>query len=318
MDEGTVPSTSVKAEAPKKQPAPQARLRTLGIVTVLFVSTAMGFLGGWLGAENKLSNGELSQNSQQQIVSSESDLISSIAKEVGPSVVSVNVTANVRKKMLRSELRIQSRVEAGEYTDYGLMHQHAVSYDYVYRGKGKKKIRNRLYFGQSNGFTMYAAGQRTGSGGGITSTSAFVSQDYAYDALFLGRNESEGLLSQQFHRSQGGLAAPTNLGANLMLITLNTEFDIPVKFPIGLYGGYALLNNKVISKANETSWTNAWNAGVSLPLIRNIFQIYVPVVYSNNINDEVKMKDLKFGETIMFELNLKLCNPLEIARNFDL
>lgn len=96
MDEGTVPSTSLKTEAPKKQPAPQARLRTLGIVTVLFVSTAMGFLGGWLGAENKLSNGELSQNSQQQIVSSESDLISSIAKEVGPSVVSVNVTANVR------------------------------------------------------------------------------------------------------------------------------------------------------------------------------------------------------------------------------
>lgn len=230
----------------------------------------------------------------------------------------IRVIANVRKKMLRSELRIQSRVEAGEYTDYGLMHQHAVSYDYIYRGKGKKKIRNRIYLGQSNGFTMYASGQRTGSGSGITSTSAFVSQDYAYDALFLGRNENEGLLSQQFHRSQGGLAAPTNLGANLMLITLNTEFDLPVKFPIGLYGGYALMNNKVISKANETKWTNAWNAGVSLPLIRNIFQIYVPVVYSNNIADEVKFKDLKFGETIMFELNLKLCNPLEIARNFDL
>ncbi len=96
MDEGTAPVTAVKEQAPKKQPAPQARLRTLGIVTILFVSTAMGFLGGWLGAENKLSNGELSQNSQQQIVSSESDLISTIAKEVGPSVVSVNVTANVR------------------------------------------------------------------------------------------------------------------------------------------------------------------------------------------------------------------------------
>lgn len=96
MDEGTVPSAPIKAQAPKKQPETQTRLRTLGIVTVLFVSTAMGFLGGWLGAENKLSNGQLSQNSQQQIVSSESDLISSIAKEVGPSVVSVNVTANVR------------------------------------------------------------------------------------------------------------------------------------------------------------------------------------------------------------------------------
>lgn len=230
----------------------------------------------------------------------------------------IRVTASVKKKMLRSELRIQSTVEAGEYTDYGLMHQHTVNYDYIYRGKGKKKIRNRLYFGQSNGFTMYAAGQRTGIGHSVTSTASIVGQDYVYDALFLGRSESDGLLSQQIHRTQGGLAAPTTLGANMILTSLNTEFDLPVKFPIGIYGGIALMQNKDLVKRNTVNWTNAWNAGVSLPLIRNVFQIYVPLVYSQNIENGIQLKNLDFTNTILFELNLKLCNPLDLMRNFDL
>ena len=70
--------------------------------------------------------------------------------------------------------------------------------------------------------------------------------------------------------------------------------------------------------ANKKDWRNAWNAGISLPLIRNIFQVYMPLVYSTNIADEVKARNLNFGQTILFELNLKLCNPLEMARNFDL
>ena len=65
-------------------------LVTLGLI----VSLAAGFLGGWLGAsghDNASALNGSSLSSQQRVVASESQLIASIAKNVGPSVVSVNV-----------------------------------------------------------------------------------------------------------------------------------------------------------------------------------------------------------------------------------
>lgn len=66
---------------------------TVAIVAVgVLVSALVGFGAGWLGASHGNSyvqGAELS--SQKEIVTSESQLISSIAKTVGPSVVSVNV-----------------------------------------------------------------------------------------------------------------------------------------------------------------------------------------------------------------------------------
>lgn len=67
------------------------------IVTVVFmllVSISTGFLGGWLGSESHSANlNNPSTAARQQIISSESQLISEIAKNVGPSVVSVNVVS---------------------------------------------------------------------------------------------------------------------------------------------------------------------------------------------------------------------------------
>jgi len=71
------------------------KVKLFGIIAVLLSSTGFGFLGGWLGAKNQLNDSLLGKDSsvQQQIVLSESQLISQIVKDVGPSVVSVNVTS---------------------------------------------------------------------------------------------------------------------------------------------------------------------------------------------------------------------------------
>lgn len=69
------------------------RLKASSLVIALIVGLAGGFLGGWLenhNDQNGLLTGSLSQ--QKQVVTSESQLVSNIAKTVGPSVVSVNVT----------------------------------------------------------------------------------------------------------------------------------------------------------------------------------------------------------------------------------
>jgi S1-C subfamily serine protease len=68
------------------------RAKSAGLALLLLICLSLGFLGGWLGSRS----GSLRPNTpevRQQVVSSESQLISEIAKNVGPSVVSVNVTS---------------------------------------------------------------------------------------------------------------------------------------------------------------------------------------------------------------------------------
>ena len=70
---------------------------TITILVGIIISGLVGFAAGWLGAgvhtnnSNEVINGTLSP--QKEVVTSQGELISSIAKSVGPSVVSVNVTS---------------------------------------------------------------------------------------------------------------------------------------------------------------------------------------------------------------------------------
>ncbi len=71
----------------------KAKNATTGLL--ILVAAAAGFGGGILGSRSQsISGGNFSSTeSRQQIVSSEGELISEITKEVGPSVVSISVTA---------------------------------------------------------------------------------------------------------------------------------------------------------------------------------------------------------------------------------
>ena len=69
------------------------KIKYLAAALLLIVSMAAGFLGGWLGANSKDNNSSTSTVAQKDVVFSQDQLISNIAKTVSPSVVSVNVTS---------------------------------------------------------------------------------------------------------------------------------------------------------------------------------------------------------------------------------
>ncbi len=80
-----------------KKPATQAtvherKVQFAGLLLLMLVSIASGFFGGWYGAKRQ-GLGAYSSTASQQIISNESQLISEIAKSVGPSVVSINVVS---------------------------------------------------------------------------------------------------------------------------------------------------------------------------------------------------------------------------------
>jgi serine protease Do len=77
----------------QKQPSSGVARAKLAIAAAfLLFSVSAGFVGGWLGSASRSQN-KLTTSTQKEVVSSESQLISQIAKNVGPSVVSVNVTS---------------------------------------------------------------------------------------------------------------------------------------------------------------------------------------------------------------------------------
>lgn len=105
------------------QPAPAKTGRRVGVLAVAFVllaSLATGFFGGFLGAAG-YRNSEGGQSSaditrQRQVATSESQLIASIAREVGPSVVSVNVLTQSAASSDFFGFSVPPRAQAGAGT----------------------------------------------------------------------------------------------------------------------------------------------------------------------------------------------------------
>lgn len=86
------PTTAARPSpvSPNRPSAP-SRTNVLTTAFLLIVSLSAGFLGGWYGGKSQAVDNQ-STAAQQQIISSESQLINKLAKDVGPSVVSINVT----------------------------------------------------------------------------------------------------------------------------------------------------------------------------------------------------------------------------------
>jgi len=76
----------------KKTPG-KVKLRFLSVAALIIVSLSAGFAGGWLGTRNSNST---TVEKQQVVLKSQGELISSIANEVSPSVVSVEVISQSR------------------------------------------------------------------------------------------------------------------------------------------------------------------------------------------------------------------------------
>ncbi len=75
----------------KKSQQQRDNLKSIMLVMIAIVA---GFFGGWFGSRaDTTSRGPSTTNIQREIINSESNLISTIAGDVGPSVVSVNVTS---------------------------------------------------------------------------------------------------------------------------------------------------------------------------------------------------------------------------------
>lgn len=82
-----------RAASDKVSPDEHRRTKPLTAVLMVLIVLALGFGGGWLGAASRSRDAATNITQQKTVLSSQAAVVSSIAKDVGQSVVSVNVTS---------------------------------------------------------------------------------------------------------------------------------------------------------------------------------------------------------------------------------
>lgn len=89
------------------------RTKHLSVAFLLLASLSLGYLGGWAGSRENSEQTNSISKADQKVVLNESQLISDIAKTVGPSVVSVDVTSQSQQLDFFGRTRSVDQQSAG-------------------------------------------------------------------------------------------------------------------------------------------------------------------------------------------------------------
>ncbi|HYJ37423.1 MAG TPA: hypothetical protein VEV87_02360, partial [Chitinophagaceae bacterium] len=141
-------------------------------------------------------------------------------------------------------------------------------------------------------------------------------EDYTYSNYFFGRNEHDGFGSQQIMMRDGDLKLRTDLFQGLQgrsdnwiaSMNFNTSLPnklFPFKLPIKIFldvGTYA----EAWDKSNTTS-KFLYVSGLQLSLLKDIINVYAPILYSKEFKDQLKTvpEENTFFKKISFSIDLQ-------------
>lgn len=168
----------------------------------------------------------------------------------------------------------------------------------------------------------------------LNMTGANGYEDYTYSDYFIGRNEFEGIYSQQIMERDGAFKVRTDLLAEKVgrtddwLVAANFSTTIPssvnpltllpVKIPLKLFfdiGTYA-----EAWKQNAEADRFLFDAGLHIPLLKETVNIYIPLIYSSVYRDYIQStieKRGRFWKKISFSIDISNFSFRKIDRNLD-
>jgi hypothetical protein len=155
----------------------------------------------------------------------------------------------------------------------------------------------------------------------LNMTGANGYEDYTYSNYFVGRNEFQKAPSQQIMIRDGGFKVRSDLLSNkigktddwLAALNLTTDFPkainplqvLPFNVPLKLFldiGTYA-----EAWKDNASTGKFLYDAGLQIPLYKNLVNIYVPLLYSKIYADYFKstIPEKRFWKNISFSIDIQ-------------
>ena len=145
-------------------------------------------------------------------------------------------------------------------------------------------------------------------------------EDYQYSEVFLGRSETDGLLSHQFIIQDGGFKVPTASGlSGTWLTALNFKTSLPGLLPVRLFADLGFYDYK--DYPAEYRALPMFDYGVEIDVVKDIFVVYLPIGWSSDIEYYYSQNTetfAKYASKIRFEFNLSKLNPIELIRNIEL
>ncbi|HLG33537.1 MAG TPA: M1 family metallopeptidase [Bacteroidia bacterium] len=188
------------------------------------------------------------------------------------------------------------------------------NYRFSYKGKNRG-FDIRMFIGGigSNLSEIYSPDYdlRMGSYSGI--------DDYMFDNVFLGRTETDGILSKQFVSEDGGFKTPTVTGqSNKELVALNLKSNIPGRLPVKLFADLGVYNEA--DAPSDLKQGLMYDYGFEITVIPDIFSIYFPIGFSDDIRRYYDTNEDRFGkwtQRIRYEFRLEKLNPIKRIRTID-
>lgn len=136
--------------------------------------------------------------------------------------------------------------------------------------------------------------------------------DYLFTHYFVARDvASNHFLSQQLAENDGGFKIYTYYGQTRnWLAAVNLKTTMPGKIPFMLYADIGTYCNiKKYSQFNETVY---YDAGVSLPLIKGICEVYFPAIQSKDLKENSNyITNNNYWQKIRFSLYLERLHPAD-------
>lgn len=177
----------------------------------------------------------------------------------------------------------------------------------------ENKVRIRLYAGKmwpsEDVLIPLGAGLNLSGTSGAQSID-YTSDDYRYEYLFLNRSDLQSARPTQIVRDRGGFVQLTPRGASdNWVASVNGEVDLPIFLPISVYGSTGIYD--VGKRGSEV----LYETGARITLIKDICDFSFPLFQSSEITDYYNGFDVKYIETIRFQLRLELLTFRELIDN---
>ena len=146
------------------------------------------------------------------------------------------------------------------------------------------------------------------------------SGDFLYDHTLLGRDQGfPDMTSQQATGTQGDFKVNTvySIGSsNSWLASLNFKIEAPIGIPIGLFADAGMHPVRIVSNGQVKEEVRLqYDGGIYIPVRKDIFEIYIPLFYSEDIKSALTYADVSFMQRIRFVLNFNELNPFKIVKN---
>jgi len=139
-------------------------------------------------------------------------------------------------------------------------------------------------------------------------------RDFAYEGFFMGRYAFTGLASQQMMERDGALKIYTPIGGFSSYV-MSAYIESPGMFILPFHFYFETGTAEKNSMLKE-SWI--WDSGICANFFKGFIRIYVPLFYSNDIKNNLRLNGITFGQTIRFSVNFENLSYRNKVNNFFL